>query len=151
MRKMIAWTLVLVTMSFGIPSLAHAQPVGTAQLATISGEAVDAAGHTLVGQRVDLIENGQVVQTITTGTRGEFSFVNVKPGEYIVRMTINGQNAGMRVVATAGQVSRAVIVAPSAAAPSAAFLAALGLLGGTLVGAAIVAAVVTTVVVVTGS
>ena len=151
MRKLLAVALILVTASFGLPGGALAQS-SRSTLGTVSGEAVDAGGRALVNQRVELVRVGEVVQSTTTGSRGEWSFVNVASGDYVVRMMINGQVAGIRVSVAPGQaIARALIVAPSAAAPSAAFLAALGLLGGSLVVGGIVAAVVTTVVVVTGS
>jgi hypothetical protein len=93
-----------------------------------------------------------VVQSTTTGVSGNWSFTNVAAGDYVVRMILNDQAAGIRVSVVPGQtVSNALIVTPSAAAPSAAFLAGLGLLGGILTGAAVAAAVITTAVVVTGS
>ena len=151
MRKLLAVALILVTASFGLPGGALAQSSGST-LGIVSGEAVDAGGRALVNQRVELVRVGEVVQSTTTGSRGEWSFVNVAPGDYVVRMMINGQVAGIRVSVTPGQtIAKAVIVAPSAAAPSAVFLAALGLLGGSLVIGGIVAAIITTVVVVTGS
>ena len=152
MRKLIALALVLVTISLGAPVGVFAQSPGSAQLGAISGETLDAGGRALVNLRVELVQAGEVVQSTTTGSRGEWSFTNVAPGDYVVRMVINGQVAGSRVSLTPGQtIARALIVAPSAAAPSAVFLAALGLLGGALVTAAVVVAVVTTVVVKTGS
>ena len=152
MRKLLALALVLVTASLGAPVGVFAQSPGSTQLGTISGETVDAGGRALVNQRVELVRAGDVVQSTTTGSRGEWSFTNVAPDAYVVRTMVNGTVAGIRVSVTPGQmIAHALIVAPSAAAPSAAFLAALGLLGGTLLGAAVVAVIVTTVVVVTGS
>ena len=152
MRKLIALALVVVTVSFGVPGSVWAQAPVTAQLGTISGEAVDAGGRALVNQRVELVQAGEVVHTTTTGSRGEWIFTSVLPGDYVVRMLVNGKVTGIRVIVTPGQaVTNALIVAPSAAAPSAAFLDSLGLLGGTLLIAGITAAIVTTVVVVTGS
>ena len=151
MRRLLAVALILVTASFGLPVGALAQSSGST-LGTVSGESVDAGGRALVNQRVELVRVGEVVQSTTTGSRGEWSFVNVAPGDYVVRMMINGQVAGIRVSVTPGQtIAKALIVAPSAAAPSAAFLAALGLLGGSLVVGGILAAIITTIVVVTGS
>lgn len=152
-RKLLALALVVVTASFGVPAGSFAQAPASAQLATISGEVVDAGGRAVVSQQVELVREGQVVQSTTTGSRGEWSFTNVTPGDYVVRVVINGQVSGIRVSVTPGQaVANALIVTPSAAAPSAAFLvAALGLLGATVVVAAVVAAVVVTVVVATGS
>lgn len=152
-RKLLALALVLVTGSLGVPAGIFAQAPASAQLATISGEAVDAGGRALINQPVELVQAGEIVRSTNTGSRGEWSFTNVTPGDYVVRVIVNGQVAGIRVSVTPGQtVANALIVAPSAAAPSAAFLvAALGLLGATVVVAAVVAAVVVTVVVATGS
>jgi hypothetical protein len=144
--------LVLVTVSLGVPRGISAQAPAPAKLATISGQATDAGGRALINQRVELVRAGEIVNSTITGTRGEWLLTNVTPGDYVVRIVVNGQVAGVRVSVAPGQtVANALIVAPGAAAPSAAFLAALGLLGGTLVGAAIAAAIITTVVVVTGS
>jgi hypothetical protein len=153
LRKVVVLALILATMSLGVPGGVFAQSVRAApQAAAISGQAVDAGGRALVNQRIDLVRDGEVVQSTTTGVRGDWSFRNVATGDYVVRTTVNDQQAGMRVSVTSGQtVANALIVAPSAAAPSAAFLAGLGLLGGILTGAAVAAAVITTAVVVTGS
>jgi hypothetical protein len=151
-RKLLVLALVLVTVSVGVPAGLFAQVPAPAQLATISGEAMDAGGRALINQRVELVRASEIVGSITTGSRGEWLFTNVTPGDYVVRVVVNGQVAGIRVSVAPGQtVANGVIVAPGAAAPSAAFLAALGVLGGTLVGAAIAAAIITTVIVVTGS
>jgi hypothetical protein len=153
LKKVVILVLILATASLGVPGGVFAQATRAAPLAAaISGQAVDAGGRAIVNQRVDLVRDGEVVQSTTTGIRGDWSFANVAAGDYVVRMTVNDQNAGMRVSVASGQtVANALIVAPSAAAPSAAFLAALGLVGGLLTGAAIAAAVITTAVVVTGS
>ena len=152
MRKLLTFALVLATVALGAPAGLFAQSAAPSPLATISGETVDAGGRALVSQRVELVRSGEVIATTTSGSRGEWSFANVAPGDYVVRATFNGQVAGVRVSMVAGQlIARAVIVAPSAAAPSAAFLAGLGLLGGTLVAVGVAAAIITTVVIVTGS
>lgn len=152
MRKLVAVALVLITASLGAPVSVFAQTSKAAQLGTISGEAVDAGGRALVNQRVELVQSGEVVQTTTTGSHGEWTFTGVIPGDYVVRIVINGQITGVRVLVAPGQaVINALVVAPSAAAPSAAFLFRLGPLFSTIIVGTIVAAVVTTVVVVTGS
>jgi hypothetical protein len=144
--------LVLVTVSLGVPRGISAQAPAPAKLATISGQATDAGGRALINERVELVRAGEIVSSTITGTRGEWLLANVTPGEYVVRVVVNGQVAGVRVSVAPGQtVANALIVAPGAAAPSAAFLAALGAIGGTLVAAAIVAAIIATIVVVTGS
>ncbi len=156
MRKLLALALVLVTVSFGAPvgvfAQSPAQSPGSAQLGTISGETVDAGGRALVNQRMELVRGAEVVQSTTTGSRGEWSFTNVAPGEYVVRAVVNGTVAGIRVSVTPGQtVANALIVAPSAAAPSAAFLFLLGPLFFTAITAVIAAVIVSTVVLATGS
>ena len=151
MRKVSVAVLVLVTAYLGIPGGVFAQS-RTAQSASIAGQAVDAAGRAVVNQRVDLMREGEVLQSQTTSARGSWSFAGVAAGDYVVRMRVNDQIAGVRVTVAPGQtLDNALIVAPGAAAPSAAFLGGLGLLGGVLVGAAVVAAIVTTAIVVTGS
>ncbi len=37
---------------------------------------------------VDLLQNGQVVQSTTTGSDGEFSFSNLAPGDYVIQVTL---------------------------------------------------------------
>ena len=72
--------------------------------------------------RSELVRNGEVLQTATSGNRGEWTFASVEPGDYVVRTTVNGQVAGTRVFVMAGQpVARAIVVVPAAAAPSATF------------------------------
>lgn len=150
-QKVLAIVLVVATIALGLPRGVVAQAPARSDVATIAGEAVDAGGRALVGQRVELVQGGTVVQTTTTGARGEWRFTNVRPGEYVVRLAVNGQVTGIRVMVGAGQaIERALIVAPSAAAPSAAFLAGLGLLG-TIALVGITAAIVTTIIIVTAS
>lgn len=152
MRKLLTFALVFATMTLGVPAGLFAQSPTRAQGTTIAGQAVDAVGRALLNQPIELLRDGQVLQTTTTGSRGEWLFANVSPGIYIVRTMVNGQVAGVRVTVDAGQlVANQLIVAPSAAAPSGVFLAALGLFGGIAAGAGIAAAIITTVAVVTKS
>jgi hypothetical protein len=151
-KRLMTLALVLVTASLGFPVAGYAQTRTAASLGTVSGETVDAGGRALANQRVELVRDTEVLNSTTSGSRGEWSFANVPTGDYVVRTVINGKISGARVTVTPGQmIARAVIVAPSASAPSPAFLASLGLLGGSLVVAGVAAAIITTVVVVTGS
>ena len=148
MKKLTALVLVLVTASLGFPTVGFAQARANASLATISGETLDAGGRALVSQRIELVRDSEVLNSTLSGSRGEWSFTNVAPGEYVVRTVINGMVAGARVSVTPGQMmARALIVAPSASAPAPAFLAALGLLGGSLLIAGIAAVIITTIVI----
>lgn len=115
MRRLLALFLVSVSLSFGIPIGLAAQ---VAKAGSISGEAVDAGGRGVVGQRVELVQDGIVVQATTTGARGAFSFSNLAVGDYIVRVMINGTPAGVRVSLTGrNAVTNATIVTPAVAAP----------------------------------
>ena len=144
--------LVFMTASLGVPITAFAQSSKITQLGTISGEVVDAGGQALASQRVELVQGTVVLQTATSGSRGEWMLTSVAPGEYTVRTMVNGHVAGSRVTVAVGQsMAHTLIVVPSAAAPSAAFMAALGILGGTLVGAGLAAVVISTVIYVTKS
>ena len=152
MKKLLTLVLILVTASLGFPVAGYAQAKTNVSLGVISGETVDAGGRALVNQRVELLRDTEVLNSTTSGSRGEWSFSNVAPGEYVVRTVINGKVAGARVSVTPGQmIARAMIVAPSASAPAPAFLAALGLLGGSLLAAGIAAVIITTIVVKTRS
>jgi hypothetical protein len=115
-RKIIAVVLAVASLTFGAPAAALAQNI---QSGSVTGELVDAGGRALPGQRVELVQAGRVMQSTTTGTRGTFTFANVAPGDYIVRMQANGQTAGVRTTVHAGLAANAMIVAPSAALPSA--------------------------------
>ena len=145
-RKLIALLLVAVTLSFGAPAGLLAQ---AAQVGSISGEAVDAGGRGAVSQRVELVQQGVVLQSTTTRSGGAFSFSNVGPGDYVVRVMIKGVPSGIRVSLTGtNAVTNATIVMPSAAAPSGPFLAPILI---PLLIAGGIAATVTTVAIVTGS
>src|SRR5579862_9587502 len=53
----------------------------------ISGRVADSSGAVLQGARVELKPKGT---TITTNERGEFTFINVSPGAYIVSISYVG-------------------------------------------------------------
>ena len=124
MRKLMTVSLAALTISLGAPSGLAAQvtkssPAAPALSSSISGQVVDAGGRGVARQRVELVQNGVVLHTTTTGAAGEFSFASVVSGEYIVRVAVNGLPAGIRVPVTPGAaVTGATIVLPSAAAPS---------------------------------
>lgn len=119
-------------------------PVQTASVsASVSGRAVSAAGQAMPNQRVDLVRAGEVVNVVTTDTRGGWSFAHVAAGEYVVRATVHGKVAGVRVQVTDGTaVTAATIVVPTAAvAPQfGAFASLLGPVVGAAGGAAASAA-----------
>lgn len=144
MRRLVALSLIALSLSFGAPTALLAQSAGS-----ISGEAVDAGGRGVAQQRVELVQNGVVLQTTMTVAGGAFSFASVAPGDYVVRVMINNTPAGIRVSVAPGHgTTNATIVTPSAAKPSGPFLGAilvpLLIAGG-------VAATVATVAIVTGS
>ncbi len=129
MRKLIVVSLAALLVSLGIPAAAQAQtPV---RLASVAGQVVDASGRGAIGQRVELVQNGVIVQTTSTTARGSFAFASVAAGDYVVRTNVNNTPAGIRVSLAAGMnAANATIVLPSSAAPSGALLGPLvGLFG----------------------
>ncbi|MEQ1761131.1 MAG: carboxypeptidase-like regulatory domain-containing protein [Vicinamibacterales bacterium] len=83
---------------------------------SITGRAVNAAGGAVSNQRVDLVRGGQVINVATTNAQGGWSFGNVAAGDYVVRTSVNGKLAGVRVsVAEGASVSATTIVVPTAA------------------------------------
>jgi hypothetical protein len=140
MRRFVVAMLVAAVASLSAQGSVFAQT-----LSAVSGQAVDASGRAVAGQRVELVQSGTVLQTTTTGSRGEWSFGRVDAGEYVVRMNVNGQTAGMRVSVVAGQtVANQMIVAPTASQASGIFfiaplVAALGVPGAVLVSTVVIA------------
>ena len=144
MRKLVALSIIAMSLLFGAPSAVLAQSAGS-----ISGEAVDAGGRGVTQQRVELVQNGHVLQTTMTVAGGAFTFANVAPGDYIVRVMINNQPAGIKVsLASGSAIANATIVTPSAAKPSGPFIVPILI---PLLIAAGVGVTVATVAVVTGS
>ena len=95
------------------------------QQGSIAGEALDAGGRPLANIPVELLRAvagqpvGGAVQTTTTDSRGAWTFTNLAAGDYVVRIIVNGQIAGVPVSIGAGESFGGVlIVAPSAAAVS---------------------------------
>ena len=153
MRKTVVFALVFGLMSFGAPVGLFAQ---AARQGSIAGEALDAGGRPLANIPVELLQAvagqpvGGVLQTTTTDSRGAWTFTNLEGGDYVVRIIVNGQIAGIPVSLGPGAgLFNLVIVAPSSASAVPVFLLALGPLLATTVVVAAVAAVITTVVVVT--
>jgi Carboxypeptidase regulatory-like domain/TonB-dependent Receptor Plug Domain len=67
-------------------------PAARAQLATgnIYGEVSDASGAVLPGATVTLTGPNVGTQTTTTGTKGEFRFLNLDPGTYRLAVSLPG-------------------------------------------------------------
>ena len=154
MRKAVASVLVFGLVSFGAPVGLFAQ---AAQPGSIAGEALDAGGRPLANIPVELLQAaagqpiGGVLQTTTTDSRGAWTFAYVEAGDYVVRIAISDQVAGIPVSLDPGaELSNLVIVAPSSAAAVPVF-AALGPLLGTVVVASVVTVVAVTTVIATGS
>lgn len=109
----------------------------------ISGRAIDAAGRGVGSQRVELVQGNHIVATSQTSALGEWSFSDVKPGEYIVRMNIMGRLTGVHVSVFAGQVASGtlIIVSTASVSPQLGGLASLLTVLPTAVTAATTAAV----------
>lgn len=150
MRRTVVAFLVLSLLAVWSQPPVLAAPVRTA---AITGAVVDPGGRPAANQRVELVQGGTILETVTTGMQGEWKFADLAPGDYVVRAVVNGQVTGARVSVAAGETERTLIVLPAAATASAAALAAQAdrrrLLPFILIGVA--AAVVTTIVIVTAS
>lgn len=125
LRKALTLALTVAIVTLAVPSTMLAE--NPTLVGSVAGRAVDAAGRGVGSQRVELMQGGFVVSVGTTSAHGEWSFRDVKPGDYIVRMTINGKVAGVRVSITAGQATAGtlIVVPTSTVAPQLGSLASL--------------------------
>src|SRR5262245_18956482 len=111
MRKFLA--LFALVGLIGAPVLS----AGPATTGTVSGKAVDAAGRIVAGQRIDLVSNSIVVRTMVTTNDGQWMFADVPAGDYVVRTSVQGRVAGVRVTVRAGVAAAgSMIVTPAASA-----------------------------------
>lgn len=128
MRRVLTAAATALVLAFGMPIAASSEV--SASTASLSGRAVDVSGRAVAGQRVELLRGTQIVSVDTTNLSGHWMFLSVAPGSYVVRTTVNGKVAGVRVTVRAGQaVAGNLIVLPASAAAPQVGVAA-GLLGG---------------------
>lgn len=127
MRRMLTAAATAIVLAFGMPLASSAASATTASL---SGKAVDVSGRAVAGQRVELLRGTQVVSVATTTVSGDWMFLSVVPGSYVVRTTVNGKVAGVRVTVRAGQAlaGNMIVLPATAAAPQIGIVA--GALGG---------------------
>jgi hypothetical protein len=128
MRKALTVATAALVLALGMPLAAStAKSGGTGSL---TGRTVDVSGRAVAGQRIELLRGTQVVSLATTSLNGTWMFPSVTPGTYVVRTTLNGKVAGVRVTVRAGDaLAGTLIVVPAvAAAPQIGVVA--GALGG---------------------
>ena len=116
--------LIVIALSATSVDLIAARPEQGAT-ASVSGTASDATGRVLFNTAVQLrsVSTGQLVGRATTNASGQFSFVSLAPGTYVVEVANTaGQIVGTSgsVVVSAGAAVTGVGVTASAAAPAAA-------------------------------
>ena len=143
-RASVAATLVVV--------LSGASPLLAGSAGWVSGHALDAGGRPLASLTVELVEAwrgapvGAPLRAKVTDGRGAWSFDSVPAGDYVVRVVVRDQAAGVPVSVTEASGVRGVLIVtpslppterPSQAQGAAAAAAAAGG-GGT---AAVVAAI----------
>jgi iron complex outermembrane recepter protein len=107
LRRWVTLTLLGIVLGTAGPVIAFAQTPA----ATLSGTVTDAHRNTgLAGARVRLEETGREV---TTGTDGQFSFDNVPPGTYHLRVTATRfTSQRVEVVAGSGAPATAIALEP---------------------------------------
>lgn len=125
LRKALTLAVTVAIVTLAVPSTMLAE--NPTLVGSVAGRAVDAAGRGVGSQRVELMQGGFVVSVATTSAHGEWAFRDVRPGDYVVRMTINGKVAGVRVSITAGQATAGtlIVVPTSTVAPQLGSLASL--------------------------
>ena len=116
-RGLVAATLVA--------ALSGASPLLAGSAGWVSGHAVDAGGRPLASLTVELVEaiEGQPVggplQAKVTDGRGAWSFSSVPAGDYVVRVVVRDQTAGVPVSVTkASGVPGVLVVTPSLPSPA---------------------------------
>lgn len=114
-RRLTAWTLAF-TVAVPAASSWGAVPVP----GSVSGQALDAGGRPLAHVGVELVEAvgarpfGRVVRATATDAAGAWAFARVPPGDYVARITLGRQTAGV-AVSVRGVAEHVRIVAPSIA------------------------------------
>ena len=106
-----------------------ARPGQATSSASLSGTASDSSGHALANAAVQLrdVSTGKLAGTATTNGLGQFSFMSLPPGTYVVEVAkAGGQIVGASgsVAVSAGASVTGVGVTASAAAGTAAATAA---------------------------
>jgi hypothetical protein len=118
MRKFLSTVLVTVTMMTGAPLGVMASQQ---DLIGVKGRALNSSQQALPNARVQIrdLKSAQLVNSTTSDATGEFSFDNVKPGDYIVEVVdASGHMLGMSPPFTLGA-ARSVTISVVATAPGA--------------------------------
>ena len=146
-RRLTAWM-----MAFAVAVSAASLLGAVSAPGSVSGQALDVGGRPLARVTVELIEAvgarpvGRVVRATATDAAGAWAFARVPPGDYVARVALGGQTAGV-AVSVRGTAEHVRIVAPSIAGRAMQGTGAagvLGILGGgsTAIGAAVVGGIV---------
>jgi hypothetical protein len=93
----------ILACTLAVPALALAAGGGQTQLASISGTASNTSGQSLASATVQLrnLATGQIAGTTTSNTVGNFAFVGINPGNYIVEVV----NAAGQIAATSASIT----------------------------------------------
>lgn len=98
MRKFLSMGLVLALVAASAPAvLLAAPPQGGPESASLTGAARSTSGQLLSNASVQIRNYGfgEVIAETTSGLSGEFSFVGLEPGQYIVEVVEAGKVMGM--------------------------------------------------------
>jgi hypothetical protein len=136
MRKVcaafLAFLFVVLGLPLGVPVL-NAQPQLNPKMGNIRGTARDAAQRQLPQVNVQVRgANGQLVQTGTTNSVGQFSFAGLEPGNYTLEILDGAGNivgTSASVTVTAGATATVTVTAAAAGAIAAAGAGGVSLFG----------------------
>ena len=96
-------SLIVLALSLTAVDVIAARPGQIPSSASLSGAASDNAGQVLANTSVQLrnVSTGQLAGSTTTNAVGQFSFVGLTPGSYVVEVL----NAAGQIVGTSGSVA----------------------------------------------
>ncbi len=124
MRRLIAVVLCVALSLFTTPLVAAGASSRQGQTGNLNGTAQNSQGQNLANYtvRVRNVATGQIAGSTTSGATGQFSFVGLDPGNYVVEIVDQAGNiigASSAVTVAAGATVSVTVGATAAAAAAA--------------------------------